>query len=195
MGECREGMDGIWGGERWGAQQGKDAGTSMLSPSCYIRSHLGLSAFAPTRLPRYTGLAQAHRARQGSPGSPTMPSIWNIVKARLEYFANRASNTGKTQAEIETELKNLLVRQLGSISKIDFDTAAGISNMLKEAAFLSEPTRAMIGDLVHSTIEHGMHVESELNGTKCKFRAIENYQSQRCWDNSSYTAWPGKWQA
>ena len=55
--------------------------------------------------------------------------------------------------------------------------------MEKEATFLSDPTKAMIGDLIHSKLGNGMHLESELSsGPKWKFRAVENYQSQKCWD-------------
>ena len=134
------------------------------------RSLTELACLGTPGSPRHTGLVKAHQARQ------PCRVFWNIVRTRLEYFGNRASTSGKSTAEIETELKNILVKQLGSISKIDFDTAASISVMLKEATFLSDPTKAMIGDLIHSKLGNSMPLECEASsGPKMKFRAVENY--------------------
>ena len=91
----------------------------------------------------------------------------------LEYFRTLAKRRGNFTVADESELKQVLVSQLGLISKIDFDTASEISIMLDGAEFLSEPTRALIDDMIHAKLGHSM---------PSKFRAIEDYQSAACWE-------------
>ena len=112
-----------------------------------------------------------------------MASASKIVNMRLEYFRTRAKRNGTFTEADEREMKQGLVAQLGFITKIDFDTASAISIMLDGAEFLSEPTRAMIADIIHAKLAHSMPPESVCNsGPKIKFRAIEHYQFGRCWD-------------
>ena len=109
----RGGDGGIGAGRRCGAQQGKDLGGGgprhVLSVA--ILAYRSLCKFAQnnrTRLPRITGLAQANRTRQCSPGSPTMEFIMGLMSTmsfaeRLKYEPAAVMGTMKANVRVRVE--------------------------------------------------------------------------------------------
>ena len=111
-----------------------------------------------------------------------MDTLTKTVSKRLEYY--RVKSTRKFTEEDEHKLTSGLVRNFEYIAKIDFETAAAITDMIQGTELLKEPAKAMLSNIIDSKVVHSAaQIKRQIIATPPSARDRNAYRHSNADDN------------